>query len=158
MWRFKGIHHVWQERSQRLYHVEAHQNIWRLKRYLTLLLYFQIATDKGADQTARMRRLICTFVVCKSQGFSCLCSFDVEAQASWPPPGYAPDFHLVIGHTSHLYWQMEIACNQINIFQFSDQTEEIRSCIVKTFTALCIFMHCSEYCWIKCIGKRITSI
>ena len=29
-----------QERSQRLYHVEAHQNIWRIKRYLTLLLYF----------------------------------------------------------------------------------------------------------------------
>ena len=24
-----------QERSQRLYHVEAHQNIWRIKRYLT---------------------------------------------------------------------------------------------------------------------------
>ena len=29
-----------QERSQRLYHVEANQNIWRIKRYLTLLLYF----------------------------------------------------------------------------------------------------------------------
>ena len=29
-----------QERSQRLYHVEAHQNILRIKRYLTLFLYF----------------------------------------------------------------------------------------------------------------------
>ena len=36
-----------QERSQRLYHVEAHQNIWRIKRYLTLLLYFQIANNKA---------------------------------------------------------------------------------------------------------------
>ena len=29
-----------QERRQRLYHDEAHQNIRRIKKYLTLLLYF----------------------------------------------------------------------------------------------------------------------
>ena len=52
-----------QERSQKLYHVEARQNLWRIKRYLTLLLTFQIANDKGADQTTRIRRLICAFVV-----------------------------------------------------------------------------------------------
>ena len=39
----------------------------RMKRYFT----FQIANNKGADQTARMRRLVCAFVVRKqqSQGF-----------------------------------------------------------------------------------------
>ena len=52
---------------------------------------FQIANNKGADQTARMRRLVCAFVVHKQQshGFSYLSPYDVEAQASWPPPGYA---------------------------------------------------------------------
>ena len=49
--------------------------------------------NKGADQTARMRRLICAFVVRKqqSQGFLHRDHNDVEAQASWPPPGYGPD-------------------------------------------------------------------
>ena len=30
------------------------------------------------------------FAIKKNQDFSCLCSYDVEAQASWPQPGYAP--------------------------------------------------------------------
>ena len=30
------------------------------------------------------------FAIKKSQGISRLCPYDVEAQASWPPPGYAP--------------------------------------------------------------------
>ena len=47
---------------------------------------FQIANNKGADQTARMRRLVCTFVVRKSHRGP----YDVEAQASWPLPGYEP--------------------------------------------------------------------
>ena len=56
---------------------------------------FQIANNKGVDQTARMRRLVCAFVVRKhksrvsryiSYGGPC----DVEAHASWPQPGYAP--------------------------------------------------------------------
>ena len=53
---------------------------------------FQIANNKGADQTDRMRSLVCAFVVCKqpSQGFSRRGPYDIEAQASWPPPGYAP--------------------------------------------------------------------
>ena len=53
---------------------------------------FQIANNKGADQTARMRRLVCAFVVRqqKSQGFLRRGPYDVEALASWPPPGYAP--------------------------------------------------------------------
>ena len=56
----------------------------------------QIANNKGVDQTAQMRRLIYTFVVHKqqSQDFSRRGSYDVEAQASWPPPGCAPDIHL----------------------------------------------------------------
>ena len=51
-----------QGRRKRLYHVEAHKRI----------LSFQIAKNKGADQTARMRMLICAFIVRKqqSQGFS----------------------------------------------------------------------------------------
>ena len=54
---------------------------------------FQIANNKGADQTAQMRRLVCAFVVCKQQnhGFSCRGLYDVKAHASWPPPGYVPD-------------------------------------------------------------------
>ena len=54
---------------------------------------FQIANNKGADQAARMRRLICAFVVRKqqSQGFARLGPYDVEVQDTWPPPGYAPD-------------------------------------------------------------------
>ena len=34
-----------------------------LRDILPCYLTFQIANDKGADQTARMRRLICAFVV-----------------------------------------------------------------------------------------------
>ena len=30
------------------------------------------------------------FAFKKSQGFSCICPYDVEAKASLPPPGYAP--------------------------------------------------------------------
>ena len=54
---------------------------------------FQIANNKGADQTAQMRRLVCAFVVRKQQshGFWCRGPYDVEAHASWPPPGYTPD-------------------------------------------------------------------
>ena len=59
---------------------------------------FHIGSNKGADQTARMRRLVCSFVARKpqSQGFSHQCPYGVEAQASWPPPGYAAAqaFHL----------------------------------------------------------------
>ena len=54
-------------------------------------LTFQIA-NKGADQTAQMRRLVCAFAVCKQQSKDVLrrCTYDAEAQASWPPPGAAP--------------------------------------------------------------------
>ena len=40
-----------------------------------------------------MRRLlVCTLVVRKqqSQGFMCRGPYDIDAQASWPPSGYAP--------------------------------------------------------------------
>ena len=30
------------------------------------------------------------FAIKKSQGFSCICPYDVEAKASCPLPGYAP--------------------------------------------------------------------
>ena len=38
-----------------------------------------------------MRRLVCPFLAIRqqSQGFLRRCPYDVEAQASWPPPGYA---------------------------------------------------------------------
>ena len=49
-------------RSQRLYHVEGHPK-WRIKRYPA----FQIANNKGADQIARMRGLVCAFDVCRQQ-------------------------------------------------------------------------------------------
>ena len=64
------------------------KNIWRIKRYLTLLLYSSDCNDKGADQTVLMRRLVCAFVVHNQEksGYT----DDVEAKASWPPPGYAP--------------------------------------------------------------------
>ena len=50
-----------------------------------------IANTKGADQSARMRRLVCALIVRKqqSQGFSRRGQYDVEARASCPPPGYA---------------------------------------------------------------------
>ena len=40
------------------------------------------------------------FAIKKSQGFSCLCPYDFEAQAAWSPPGYAPAINLglLIGH------------------------------------------------------------
>ena len=48
--------------------------------------------NKGADQTAQVRRLLCAFVVRKlqSQGFSRRGPYDIEAKASWPPSKYAP--------------------------------------------------------------------
>ena len=60
--------------------------------------------NKGADQIAWMRSLVCVFVVCKwvfvvpkqqSQGFSRGGPYDVEAKASWPPPGYVPDYRIL---------------------------------------------------------------
>ena len=50
--------------------------------------YLQIANNRGAGQTARMRRLVCTFVVRKqrSQVFLLQGPYDGEAQASWPSP------------------------------------------------------------------------
>ena len=54
---------------------------WRIKIYMT---YFtvHIVNNKRADQTARMRRLVCAFVVHKqqSQGFSRRGPYDAEAQ------------------------------------------------------------------------------
>ena len=52
---------------------------------------FQITNNTGADQTVWMRRLVCPFLAIRqqSQGFLRRCPYDVEAQASWPPPGYA---------------------------------------------------------------------
>ena len=69
-------------------------NIWRIKSYFT----FQIVNNKGADQTARMRRLVCAYVIRKqqSQDFSRRGSYDVEAQASCPPPGYAPGYVKIL--------------------------------------------------------------
>ena len=66
-----------------------------------------MVNDKVADQTARMCRLACAFAVHNQEksGFSCLCPYDVEAQASWPPPGYAPASQkktfIYIGDSSH---------------------------------------------------------
>ena len=68
---------------------------------------FQIAKNKGADQTARVRRLVCAFVFCKQQSksFSSRGTYDVEANAPRPPPGYAK---LVTK------WRHNSAANQIN--------------------------------------------
>ena len=41
------------------------------------------------------------FPIKKSQGFSCICSYDVEAKASWLPPGYAPAFYSAIEFTEY---------------------------------------------------------
>ena len=83
-----------QGRIQIFYHAELHINgeLYDLS-YFT----FQIANNKGADQTARMRRVVCAFVVRKQQsdGFSCRGPCDVEAHASWPPPGLVPGMLLV---------------------------------------------------------------
>ena len=59
-------------------------------RYLIVLLYFSamIVNNKDTDQTVRICRLVCPFVV--------LCDFshrgpcDVEAQASWLLSCYTP--------------------------------------------------------------------
>ena len=42
------------------------KNKWSIYRYLSYLS-FQIANKKDTDQTARMRRLVCAFAVCKLQ-------------------------------------------------------------------------------------------
>ena len=82
-----------QGRSQRLYHVEAHQikilKNQELRGTWPSYLCFRIANNKGADQTMQMCSLVCAFVVRKqqSQGRG---GCDAEAQASWPPLGYAP--------------------------------------------------------------------
>ena len=55
--------------------------------------------DKGVNQTTRMHRLVCAFVVSKqqSQGFSHQGPYDVEAQASWPPPAYKLESYALYG-------------------------------------------------------------
>ena len=71
----------------------THQKLfWELGDIWPSYFFFQIANNKGAEQTARMHRLVCAFVVCKqqSQDFSRRGPYDVEAHASWPPPGYMP--------------------------------------------------------------------
>ena len=62
------------------------------KTFGELSVTLQIANNKSVDQTARMRRLVCAFVVSKKQyqGFSRQGPYDVEAQASWLPHGCAP--------------------------------------------------------------------
>ena len=56
-------------RSQRLYHVEAHPlkviKNGEFRDTCPSYFTFQIANSKGADQTAWMCRLVCTFVVRK---------------------------------------------------------------------------------------------
>ena len=71
----------WQQRSQRLNHVEAHQK--QINGELSYLA-FQIVNNKGTDQTVQMRRRVCAFVVRKQQSQSFLRQnpCDVEAQAS----------------------------------------------------------------------------
>ena len=80
-------------RSQRLYHVEAHRKNGELRNILPSYFTFQIVNNQGADQIARMHRLVCAFVVGKqqSEGFSQRSPYDVEDQASWPLSGYTPD-------------------------------------------------------------------
>ena len=59
---------------------------------------FQKANNKGADQTAQMRRLVCAFVVRKqqSQSFWHQGPYDVEAQAYGPLPGYVPVLYVLM--------------------------------------------------------------
>ena len=45
------------------------------------------------------------FAIKKSQGFSCLCPYDVEVQASWPPPGGGS------GKPSKMGTSAELFCN-----------------------------------------------
>ena len=58
---------------------------------------FHIVNNKGDDQTAWMCRMVCAFVIRKQQcwGFSRQGIYDVEAQASWPLPGYMPDIDTI---------------------------------------------------------------
>ena len=57
---------------------------WRNKVLYVNLFTVHIVNNKGADQTVRMRRLVCAFVVHKQQyqGFSRHGPYDVKAQAS----------------------------------------------------------------------------
>ena len=63
-------------------------NIDSPKTYGELRVEFQIGNNKGADQTAQMRRLVCAFVVSKQQSqlFSRRGPYNVEAHASWLRP------------------------------------------------------------------------
>ena len=71
---------------------------------------FQIANNKGADQTARMRRLVYASVVRKqqSQGFSRPDPYDVEAEASCPPSSYAPENACDSSNNHLLTWLKSI--------------------------------------------------
>ena len=51
-----------QGRSQRLHHIEAHKIKWRIRDIRPSYFSFQIVINKGADQTARMRRLVCALL------------------------------------------------------------------------------------------------
>ena len=69
-----------------LKHIKQNWELWDIwPNYFT----FQIANNKGTDQTGRLH-----LVARKQQshGFSHRGLFDVEAQASWPPPGYVPEY------------------------------------------------------------------
>ena len=71
------IIYSFQERSQRLYHVEAHKIFWELRDIWPCYFTFQIANDKGTDLTARMRRLLCAFVVCNQEKSGFLVSMPI---------------------------------------------------------------------------------
>ena len=44
------------------------------------------------------------FAIKKSQGFLCICPYDVEAKASWPLPGYGPEsYDLNLSLSLHLF-------------------------------------------------------
>ena len=57
--------------SQRLYYAEANQKYGKLRDIWPSYFTFQMANNKGPDQTTQMHRLVCAFAFCKqqSQGF-----------------------------------------------------------------------------------------
>ena len=76
---------------------------------ISLLASLELANDKGADQTARMRRLVCAFVVRKSPetGFLLLRGLIILKQRS------SPKLHIFINkdtfHTLAHHWHLFFA-------------------------------------------------
>ena len=65
------------------------------------------------------------FTIKKSQGFLCLCPYDVEAQASWPPPGYAPANNIDNGYVVNASSSYSLVVSFETLQEFLSRPENV---------------------------------